>query len=142
MQGIYVRIPDEGYKRSPELQKKLYNKIPAVTWVLCPFSSHCHGLAIDLAVLKKIGDTTYEIMKGKKMEEQYETMARISMGLGIDWGFKLWGTDKPHFQMTGGLNITDIVKGKTPSTPSFIPVVLPKILERARQRLRKRGIEC
>ena len=142
MNGIYVRIPDDGFIRSSELQKKLYNKVPAVTWVLCPYSSHCHGYAIDLIILKKVSDTKYEIMKGKTAEEQYETMARIAMGLGIDWGRKLWGTDSPHFQYLGGFTIQQIVNGSKPKAPSFTAVVLPKVLERARKRLRKRGIDC
>ena len=48
MEGIYIRVPDDGGKRTAEEQRALYNKVPRVTWVLCPMSWHCHGLALEL----------------------------------------------------------------------------------------------
>lgn len=132
MEGIYVRIPDDGGKRTAAEQQALYNQTPKVTWVLCPWSMHCHGLAIDLVPLSRIGIIEYKaIWDGA----YYERIAKIAMGLGMEWGFKLWGTDKPHFHYTGGLTLEQIVSGTNVPTPQFTPVSKPLALERALQRL-------
>lgn len=147
MEGIYVRIPDDGYKRTSELQKALYQKKPPVTHVLCPYSWHCHGLAIDLIVLKKIGPLMYEYNPSNKlwnlwMVRQYEIIANIATNLGITWGYAIWGEDKPHFQWDKGCTIQEFIDGRELIPATFTKKDMPIVLQRARKRLRERGIEC
>lgn len=132
MEGIYFRIPDEGGKRTADDQRALYNKRPKVTWVLCPHSWHCHGLALDIIPLARIGTIHY---KAIWTVPHYERIARIALELGIDWGYALWGVDKPHFHYSGGLSIQDIIDGKPLPEPTFDPIEKPRIIERALKRL-------
>lgn len=56
-------------------------------------SMHQLGKAIDIAFL---GNELYPENMGK-----WRRVADIAKACGIDWGFDLWGWDKPHFQDNG-----------------------------------------
>ncbi len=132
MEGIYIRIPDDGGKRTGEEQRALYNKVPRVTWVLCPMSWHCHGLALDIVPLSRIGIIEYKAIWDSAY---YERIAKIAMGLGIQWGYALWGVDKPHFHYTGGLTLEQVAAGAFIPSPQFTPAIKPPVLVRALGRL-------
>lgn len=136
-EGIYVRIPDDGAHRTAEQQLALYKKIPKVTGVLCPHSFHCHGLAIDVVPLQKIGVLQFKALWNRV--DLYERMARIARELNIQWGFQLWGVDKPHFHYSGGKTIEQIIKGNYPKKPSFKRVQYHKETQRVIQRLKNNG---
>lgn len=77
-----------------------------VTWTLDSY--HQYGLAVDLVAYVD-GAFTWEDRYysdiAKAMKEVIE-----KHDLPIEWGFDLWGKDKPHFQMTGYKNKYDIRK--------------------------------
>jgi len=132
MEGIYIRVPDEGGMRTAEDQRQLYNRTPRVTWVLCPHSWHCHGLALDIIPLWRIGVLQYRALWSAPY---YERIARIALELGIEWGFALWGVDKPHFHYSGGLTIQELIDDVPVHEPEFEPIEKPKVLMRALDRL-------
>lgn len=115
-EGIYVRIPDDGAMRTKEQQQDLYNRTPRVTWTLCPFSYHCHGLAIDLIPMNRIGPIWYKPLFKSNL---YDRIAIIARQLNITWGFAEWGVDKGHFHYRAGKTIDQIAKGKYPGKPSI-----------------------
>lgn len=137
-EGIYIRIADDGGMRTKEQQKALYDKVPKVTWVQCPYSWHCHGLALDIIPLQKIGPVTFKAVFNKN--ELYERIAKVALSLNIQWGFKEWGVDKGHFHYTGGKSIEQIIKGSFPARPSFKLNPYNKETVRAINRLKKSGI--
>ena len=67
-----------------------------ITWTLN--SRHCSGNAVDMVA----------VVDGKpNWEHKYYNEIEIAMksvikdyNLPIDWGFDLWGKDKPHWQIT------------------------------------------
>lgn len=147
MSGIYFRVSlEDGAKRTPEKQKELYNKNPPVTSVLCPHSYHCHGLALDFTALRLLptfrnGYPTYEAHWSTPFGERaYDTIATHASQLGIDWGFKVWGQDKPHFHYTGGLTLKQIARGKKPPKPTFNRREKDKKVIRVYNRLVKQGV--
>lgn len=82
--------------RSQERQDDLYAQGRTkpgeiVTWTTT--SNHTQGLAIDIAFN---GEVLYP-----SDFEQWRMVANIAKKYGIDWGYDLWGTDKPHFQDNG-----------------------------------------
>ncbi len=116
MDGIYFRIDDTGGKRTPEDQINLYNKRPRVTWVLCPHSMHCPGLAVDIIPMKRLGTIYYEPIWTAPI---YDQIARIAMDLGLEGGFAIWGVDKPHFHYRGNKTLEEISNGERPDEPVF-----------------------
>lgn len=79
--------------RSQARQNYLYSfwrtrKWTKVTWTLS--SNHSTGNAIDIAFRGQYlyPDDIYD----------WREIAEIAKKHGIDWGYDLWGTDKPHFQ--------------------------------------------
>jgi peptidoglycan LD-endopeptidase CwlK len=109
--GEDVLVTD-GYRTKAE-QDSLYaqgrskgGKI--VTNVKHPYSFHNHGVAIDLVpVLFGQSKVLYNA------SARYNLIAQVASMLGIDWGFTMWGFDKPHFQYTQGLSIHQLIGGKT-----------------------------
>ena len=82
--------------RTQERQQFLYNKGRTTPWPKVTFtlnSNHSKWEAIDIAFN---WDELYP-------EDIYDwrEIAEIANKYEIDWGFDLWGTDKPHFQDNG-----------------------------------------
>jgi len=104
--GLPIRIT-EGY-RSPERQAELYaqgrTKPGAiVTNAKAGESYHNYGLAFDVVFIKQGYSAT---------KEQWDTLGSIGERLGLEWGGR-WTSfsDKPHFQLTKGYNISDLKSG-------------------------------
>lgn len=87
---------NELYKigRTEELGRK------PVTWVKGGFSYHNYGLAVDVV----------EILNGKCVWDSklWNLIANTFNRFGFNWGFDLWGHDKPHFQKTFNMSINDL----------------------------------
>jgi len=75
--------------RSQERQNYLYYDVkPRVTWTLN--SNHTKGIAIDIAF-------SWSDLYPSDIYE-WKEVAEVAKEYGIDWGYDLWKTDKPHFQ--------------------------------------------
>lgn len=91
--GLYPLITDGN--RTLEEQKELYAQGrtkpgKVVTWTLN--SSHIGGRAVDIAFIDgDSGSLTYNV-DWDLYGEQVRSIP------GLDWGFDLWGIDKPHVQ--------------------------------------------
>lgn len=143
--GEYIRITSG--KRTGEEQKDEWLKGrpwakgydpkkhggPMVTDVLCPFSFHCHGLAIDVVPLDKIGPIEFKAIYNSK--KRYEALARIAGELGITWGYAVWDTDQPHFHYDGGLGIDRVIAAEPIPPAKFTPIWHGEVLKRAINRL-------
>lgn len=75
--------------RSDERQKELFAQGLSKT----KRSKHQDGLAIDIAFL---GEELYP-----KDPKKWEEVAEIAKECGINWGYEMWGWDKPHFEDNG-----------------------------------------
>jgi hypothetical protein len=93
----------EGY-RDKAGQDKEFNE--GSSHVKFPFSFHNHGVAIDLVPVM-FGQTW--VVYGAA--GRYENIARMARQAGFDWGFQMWGFDKPHFQYTQGHGIEHFIQG-------------------------------
>jgi len=112
-EGIYILIT-QGLRTKAE-QDALYAKgrrgIPGegkVTYVKYPNSYHCWGLAIDFAVYtdKNCNAINWTV------DSKWKRVGAIGKSLGLEWGGD-WSDfkDYPHFQLTFGLTIKDLVNG-------------------------------
>lgn len=138
MAGYYNRITD-GYRTLAD-QWRLYLKGrpyltggsagKPVTWVAGQYSWHTHGLAFDIAPLIR-----FEVLGYTVDYPQLTAMSRYATELGFDWGYAVWGTDKPHFMYTGGLSIDDVIAGNKPPAMEFIPIDKPMPLIRGINRI-------
>ncbi len=87
--------------RTVEEQKELYAKGRTepgeiVTYTILG-SNHFQGLAVDIAFDK--GGKTYYLQS----DEHWEKYEKIIYSIpGLEWGYRLWGFDKPHVQMKDG----------------------------------------
>ncbi|MGF1724237.1 M15 family metallopeptidase [Photobacterium nomapromontoriensis] len=107
--GITLRITQA--RRTIEEQNALYaqgrttdgNK---VTKVKGGYSFHNYGLAIDIVEIKD---------KNANWNPDWKAIAKIGIRHGFEWGGN-WKTfiDKPHFQMTFGLSIQQLLNGERP----------------------------
>src|SRR5262249_228944 len=61
----------------------------------------------------------------------YYDIYDIASQLGIEWGWKVWGIDKPHFMYRQGLTIEDFRKGKR-----LVPLGSPPPTEHLQARLK------
>lgn len=100
--------------RSQERQDYLYSlwrTVPGskVTWVAK--SKHTEGLAIDIAFN---GDILYP-----SDAWVWRKIAKVAGYYGIDWGYDLWETDKPHFQCDGSKYEDKINDLRKPVTNKF-----------------------
>ncbi|HYH69136.1 MAG TPA: M15 family metallopeptidase [Urbifossiella sp.] len=93
-------------------------------------SFHVWKVAVDLVPVTPDGKLRYDDTAA------YERIALIANGLGIQWGFALWGVDRPHFQYTQGLTIADFRAGRR-LVEEFGPEPLPLIVSAA---VRLRGL--
>ena len=91
-------------------QDQLFKKVPRVTHDDDSNSSHTWGLAIDVVPVTYFG---LQWKDGKR----YAAIAREAMQLEFEWGWQMWGFDKPHFQYTQGLTISDLKRGAHLGTP-------------------------
>lgn len=66
-----------------------------ITWTLN--SSHIAGNAVDLVAFHN-GKPTWEDKYYKEIEIAMKSVIK-DYNLPIDWGFDLWGKDKPHWQI-------------------------------------------
>ena len=136
--GRYNRITD-GFRTLAE-QWKLYligrpglkggTAGAPVTWVSGLLSWHTHGLAFDVAPLIRISVLGYRLDYGL-----LSRMAPAAQELGFDWGYKLWGTDAPHFHYSGYLTIEEVIEGQKPKKPIFTPCEKPRALIRGVNRM-------
>ena len=85
-QGIFCRVY-EGY-RSEYKQNKLFNS--GKSKVRGGGSFHQYGLAFDCVKIEN---------KVARWND-YKEISKVFRLLGFDWGYEMWGWDKPHFQMT------------------------------------------
>ena len=67
-----------------------------ITWTLN--SKHVEGNAVDLVAFVD-GKPTWEEKYYKGIEVAMKSVIH-DYALDIDWGFDLWGKDKPHWQIT------------------------------------------
>ena len=143
--GEYVRITSsmrtaaqqldeyrKGRPWEPGYDPKRHKNGP-VTDVKCPYSFHCHGLAIDIVPLDRIGNIEFRAVYNSK--KRFEQIARIAGELGITWGYAAWGVDQPHFHYDGGLGIERVAAGAVIPTPSFKPIERSEVMQRAIDRL-------
>jgi len=103
---IQLRLTDA--LRTWEQQNKLYARgrtIPGakVTWVKGGHSFHNYGLAGDIC---QINDGKALWSMGIKT---WRAIAKIANEEGLDWGYDLWGKDKPHFQCTFNHSISELM---------------------------------
>lgn len=73
-------------------------------------SFHVWGVAIDFVPVTN-GQPDYSD------DARLQKIARLAIGMGFEWGFALWGFDKPHLQYTQGLTISDFQKGEKLKEP-------------------------
>ena len=95
---------------------------PVVTDARGGWSFHNYGLAFDLVPVGPLGVP----MDQKHRLEwaaigRYDTYGRILQGIGLSWGFQMWGFDRPHFQYTTTadgtqLTIAQVRAGMRPDT--------------------------
>lgn len=118
--GINVIITD-GFRNIQD-QDSLYEKGRTVDGQIVTHakggeSYHNFGLAIDFALLtgdgKAIWDTSYD-GNGNSKPDWHEVVA-IAKELGFEWGGD-WNQfkDYPHLEMSFGLTINDLKRGKRP----------------------------
>ncbi len=112
-QGIYVLFSD-GYRSVAE-QNELYKQGrskpgPVVTNATGGQSIHNYGLALDMFITNKAGETAS--WPADKLTE----VAQIAKSLGFEWGGD-WKSfkDIPHIQMTGGLSVAQLRAGQKPN---------------------------
>lgn len=118
--GITIQLI-EGF-RSVEEQERLYAKGRTasgqiVTHARGGESYHNYGLAVDFVLKGKDGSLIWDMaydMNGNARPD-WEEVANMAKELGFEWGgdwerFK----DYPHLQMTFGLSINDLQRGKRP----------------------------
>lgn len=74
-------------------------------------SYHNYRLAFDAAPVVN-GDIDWD------NEALFNKMGKIGQSVGLEWGGS-WTSfkDTPHFQWSGGLSISDLQRGKSPSPP-------------------------
>ncbi|WP_029269614.1 M15 family metallopeptidase [Virgibacillus alimentarius] len=119
-QNIHVVITET--VRTMEKQEELYaqgrsSEGNIITYAQAGESYHNYGLAIDFAIENSQGDviwdTSYDGNNNGKSD--WLEVADIAKELGFEWGgdwpnFK----DFPHLQMSFGLSIEELKKGKRP----------------------------
>lgn len=92
--GLTVRIGKDGHYRSIDKQRQLYQEHQQGGPLAAPpgKSYHNYGLAVDLYIIED-GEVDYSTSK-------YRKVADVMRKYGFEWGYALWGQDKPHFQKT------------------------------------------
>jgi hypothetical protein len=137
-QGIYIRLTS-GH-RTAEEQKKEYDE--GDSWVLCPDSYHCHGLAVDIVPMERVSDLLYRAIWGKDAWERgvYEKMAKVAYKLGIAWGYQEWGVDRGHFHYRDNKTIYQIAEGNFPKKPEIAQIPYHRETRRVIDRLQNRDI--
>lgn len=75
------------------------------------YSYHNYGLAFDICLIQN-GQAVWTV------NNQWKRFVQIAKAEGFEWGGD-WKDfpDYPHFQMTFGLSINDLLKGKRPPLP-------------------------
>ena len=137
MRGIYIRITSamRTSKEQNELWKQGRMKPGRiVTDVDDSNSYHTHGLAIDIAVLWRIGPIQFKALWARKY---YEEIGYIARELGLE---QPYANDLPHIQYSGGLSIKNLKDGKRPKKPTFAPWLKTIPVQRVIARLTNRGI--
>lgn len=79
--------------RSQERQEYLYSLWRSIPWSIVTKttnSNHTKGIAVDVAFT---GSELYP-----RDHDLRRNIADSAKNYGIDWGYDLWGRDKPHFQ--------------------------------------------
>ena len=111
-EGINIIIT-QGY-RSKEEQDALYAQgrtKPGKRVTNAPggYSYHNYGLAFDFAVLNGDGNISWNV------DDKWKRVGALGKSLGLEWGGD-WKKfpDYPHFQLTFGLSIQDLLAGKRP----------------------------
>ena len=69
-------------------------------------SYHLYGLAVDLVAYVN-GKPTWEEQYYEAIIEAMDTVCKTH-NIQIDNGYKLWGWDMPHYQLTGYKSLYDI----------------------------------
>jgi peptidoglycan L-alanyl-D-glutamate endopeptidase CwlK len=79
-------------------------------------SFHNYGLAVDFAI-KVDGKLTWEdkIDSNESSGPDYDEVGKMGEEFGLVWGGRWKKSDRPHFQLTFGLSISDLRSGKRPS---------------------------
>jgi hypothetical protein len=133
-EGVYVRITSG--MRTKEEQKDLYRK--GATWVLCPYSWHCHGLAVDIVPMKRVGPLWYKPLF--RRNDVYERIIKIALKLGIASGYVEWGVDRGHFHYRGSKTIYQVARRNYPNKPDIKISPYHRETRRVIERLQNRGI--
>ena len=89
-------------KRTMERQRKLVAQGYSKTLN----SYHLYGLAVDLVAYVD-GKPTWEEQYYDEILKAMDTICE-TYNLQVDNGYRLWGWDQPHYQMTGYKNRYDI----------------------------------
>jgi len=116
--GEDILIPPLGGKRTSNQQDGLYSQGrdkpgKIVTHVNDSNSMHTHGVAIDVVPVGPLGvPRSKRYLLEWTATYRYKKIARVARGMGFEWGYDLWGEDKPHFQYRQGLSIADFKRGK------------------------------
>lgn len=94
----------EGF-RTKEDQLKEYQE--GNSEVLYPYSFHNHGAAVDVVPVRF--GVPWMLEWGAS--SRYQNIAKVFAQWGFEWGYSLWGFDKPHFQFRQGKTINNFIKG-------------------------------
>jgi len=137
MRGIYVRFTSG--TRTVEEQDYLYSKGRSrngriVTNADDHNSYHTWGLAVDVAVLWRIGPITFKALWAPHL---YTEIGYLARELGLQQPI---AGDLPHVQYSGGVSIKGLKAGKTPPKPKFIPWDRPTVVDRVVERITSKGI--
>lgn len=93
----------EGYR---DKKKQNQEYLEGDSQVYFPYSFHNHGLAIDLVPV--LFGQTKIIYKANR---RYDLIAKIGNQCGFEWGYQLWGFDKPHFHYSEGRKVKYFING-------------------------------
>lgn len=117
--GISILISD-GF-RSAEEQDRLFEQGRTasgsiVTNARGGESYHNYGLAIDFALLSESGDVLWDLEydgNGNGASDWTE-VAELAKSIGFEWGGDWDNPDYPHLEMSFGLSIRELQRGKQP----------------------------
>jgi len=94
---------------------KIHPKGCRITNARGGYSYHNYGLAFDVAVLDR---GTLSWIDGVDVNDNdisdYEEIGNLGERLGLEWGGRWKFADMPHFQLSFGLTINDLLAGKKP----------------------------
>lgn len=91
----------ELYAKGRDINGHIIDITKIVTYARPGFSWHCYGLAFDLVFLIN-GEWNWA------NNNEWEKLGLMGESLGLEWGGRFENlVDRPHFQLTNGVSITE-----------------------------------